>query len=91
MKVTDKLRSVAYLVMTPRQHNLVEPAMSLIDSILGGEDIISYIRVLCESIRVNDLVGEFASYNCGKTRDNLSLNKVEIRRRSYQRYPVNNQ
>lgn len=47
--------------MTPGEHNIIEATMRLIDAIFGREDLIIGIGVILESLRVNDLIGEFAA------------------------------
>ena len=51
--------------MSPRQHDVVESAVRLVDSVRGGVNGVVVVRVALEGVRINVLLGELASYNEG--------------------------
>ena len=54
-----------YLIMTPGEHHVLQPAVGRVDAVLGGVDRILEVRVSDEGVGVDDLVGELASNDEG--------------------------
>jgi hypothetical protein len=52
--------------VAPGEHHIVEAAVGLIDPIFSRENLVIRIGVVCKSLRVDDLVREFTSDDCGK-------------------------
>ena len=50
-----------YLVVAPGKHHVLEAAARRVHAILGGVDGVVEIRVSCESLGVDDLIGELAA------------------------------
>ena len=50
-----------YLVVAPGKHHVLEAAARRVHAILGGVDGVVEIRVPCESLGVDDLIGELAA------------------------------
>ena len=54
-----------YLVVAPGKHHVLEAAVRSVHAILGGVDGVVEIRVPCESLGVDDLIGELAADDKG--------------------------
>ena len=54
-----------YLIVTPGEHHVLQPAVGRVDAVLGGVDGILEVGVSDEGVRVDDFVGELASNDEG--------------------------
>lgn len=76
---------MANLIMTPREHDIIETTMGLVNAILSRVKLVMEIRVVDKGFGVDDFIRKFATDDYG-----ISVSDADKPRNgvNYQKYPA---